>query len=168
VWARSDSTAAARRLSQELKLEVSPAADLTAATLQSDVIVTCTPAKRWFLSKDQVRPGTFIAAVGADSPDKQELEPALLAGSSVVCDLVGQCSQVGDLHHAIAAGLMTPQEIRGELGAVIAGHAPKRLKEDEIIIFDSTGTALQDTAAAALVYEGGKALANGASFAFWA
>jgi alanine dehydrogenase len=168
VWARSDATAAAQRMSEELELDVRPAPDLAAATLQSDVIVTCTSAKHWFLSKQHVRPGTFIAAVGADSPDKQELEPALLAGSSVVCDLVRQCSHVGDLHHAIAAGLMTPQEIRGELGAVIAGRAPKRLHEDEIIIFDSTGTALQDTAAAALVYEGGKQLARGASFAFWA
>jgi alanine dehydrogenase len=168
LWARSDCATAARQMSRELKLDVRPAPDLAAATLQSDVIITCTPAKRWFLSKEQVRPGTFIAAVGADSPDKQELEPALLAGSSVVCDLVGQCSLVGDLHHAIAAGLMGPGQIRGELGAVIAGLAPKRLREDEVIIFDSTGTALQDVAAAALIYESGKALARGASFAFWA
>jgi alanine dehydrogenase len=167
LWARSDCAAAARRMSRELNLDVRPAPDLTAATLQSDVIVTCTPAKRWFLSKEQVRPGTFIAAVGTDSPDKQELEPALLAGSSVVCDLVEQCSRVGDLHHAMAAGLMDAEEIRGQLGAVIAGHAPKRLQDDEVIIFDSTGTALQDTAAAALVYEGGKARAGGTSFAFW-
>jgi len=168
VWARSGSTAAARRMTEELKLDVRAAPDLAVATLQSDVIVTCTPAKHWYLGKEHVRPGTFIAAVGADSPDKQELEPALLAASSVVCDLVGQCSHVGDLHHAIAAGLMIPQEIRGELGTVIAGLAPKRLRDDETIIFDSTGTALQDTAAAALVYEGGRALARGASFAFWA
>jgi alanine dehydrogenase len=167
VWSRSNTEGFAERMSRDLKLDVRPAADLRAATLESDVIVTCTPATRWFLGAKHVRPGTFIAAVGADSPDKQELEPVLLAQSSVVCDLVAQCAQVGDLHHTIAAGLMSTRGIRGELGPVIAGLAPKRLRADETIIFDSTGTALQDTAAAAMVYERAKALGRGGSFAFW-
>jgi ornithine cyclodeaminase/alanine dehydrogenase-like protein (mu-crystallin family) len=167
VWSRGDPESFAARIAEDLDLDVRPATDLGEATRQSDVIVTCTPAKSWILGRQHVPPGAFIAAIGTDSPDKQEIEPELLAASSVVCDLVEQCAQVGDLHHAITAGLMTSGQIRGELGSVITGRAPKRHREDEIIIFDSTGTAIQDAAVAAVVYE--KALATGytKAFAFW-
>jgi ornithine cyclodeaminase/alanine dehydrogenase-like protein (mu-crystallin family) len=154
AWSRDQARAAdfAARMSAELGFPVEPAADLGAATRQSDIIVTCTPAKSWFLGAEHVRTGTFIAAVGADSPDKQEIEPALLASSAVVCDVTAQCAHVGDLHHAIAAGLMRTETVRGELGAVLVGSVPGRLNDDETIVFDSTGTALQDAAAAAHAY----------------
>lgn len=111
---------------RELNIDVQPMRDLAKATQVSDVIVTCTSAKHWFLGHRHVRPGTFVAAVGADSPNKQEIEPELLAASSVVCDLTTQCVHVGDLHHAIAAGVMRSEQVRGELGAVIVGSAPRR------------------------------------------
>lgn len=59
----------------------------------------------------------------------------------------------GDLHHALKAGTVSMAGVHGELGEVVAGMKPGRTSEDEIIIFDSTGMALQDVAAAALVYE---------------
>jgi alanine dehydrogenase len=169
AWSRDLTRAAmfAQNMTAELGIDVRPAPDLAAATRASDVIVTCTPAKKWFLGREHVRPGTFIAAVGADSPDKQELEPALLAGSSVVCDITAQCAEVGDLHHAIAAGLMGAAAVRGELGAVVAGLALARQSDTETIVFDSTGTALQDAAAAALVYEKAVQAGRGTRFAFW-
>ncbi len=151
----------------DLGLDVQATTDLGAATCASDVIVTCTPAKKWFLGREHVRAGTFVAAVGADSPDKQEIEPELLRQSAVVCDRVAQCADVGDLHHAIAGGLMSAQDVRGELGAVIAELTPGRKSAQEIVVFDSTGTALQDAAAAALVYERAIAAGAGARFAFW-
>ena len=122
---------------------------------------TCTPAKGWFLGREQVRPGTFIAAVGADSPDKQELEPALVASARVVPDILEQCAHVGELHHALAAGLMTLDEVRGELGDIVAGKLPGRTGEAEVIIFDTTGSAIQDTAAAVAVYRKALALGTG-------
>ena len=167
IWSRSGGQSYARNMSEALGIDVRVAGDLGEATRVSDVVVTCTPSKQAFLGREHIRPGTFIAAVGSDSPDKQELQPELLAHSSVVPDLLNQAAHVGDLHHAIAAGLMQPDQIRGELGAVIIGKAPRRTREAEIIIFDSTGTALQDAAAAAAVYE--KALSAGYDrrFKFW-
>jgi ornithine cyclodeaminase/alanine dehydrogenase-like protein (mu-crystallin family) len=167
VWSRSGSTEFAERMSEALDLAVEAVQELGQATRESDVIVTCTPAKRWFLGREHVRPGTFIAAIGADSPDKQEIEPELLAQSSVFCDLIEQCAQVGDLHHAIAKGLAARNAVRGELGAVVIGTAVKRVREDEIIIFDSTGTALQDAAAATVVYERALRRGGGRDFNFW-
>jgi ornithine cyclodeaminase/alanine dehydrogenase-like protein (mu-crystallin family) len=68
-------------------------------------------------------------------------------------DLVEQCATMGDLHHALTAGVMTRADVRAELGEVITGQKRGRTSDEEIIVFDSTGTALQDVAAAALVYE---------------
>jgi ornithine cyclodeaminase/alanine dehydrogenase len=147
------STTFASAMSAELGIPVSPFATLSEATAQSDVIVTCTPAKSAFLMADAIRSGTFIAAVGCDSPDKQELDPNLLANSTVVADLIDQVVHVGDTHHAIKAGLMTRNQIHAELGEVLTQRKPARSSASQTIIFDSTGTALQDVAAAAMIYK---------------
>lgn len=150
----------ATEMADELKIKVEAAEDLTKAVRASDVCVTCTPSRKYFLKKADVSPGTFIAAVGADSEDKQELEPALLASNKVVVDILDQCATIGELHHALQAGVMNKADVHAELGEVIAGKKSGRVSPDEIIIFDSTGTALQDVAAAATVYE--KAVSTGA------
>ena len=156
--------AQARRLAAELAGElgfaIEPVTDLPHALGRSDVCVTCTPARRFFVRRRDVAPGTFIAAVGADSSDKQELEPALLASSRVVVDSLEQCAAIGELHHALESGLLTRAQVHAELGEVVARRKAGRTTADEIIVFDSTGTALQDVAAAAAVYE--KAVRSGA------
>jgi ornithine cyclodeaminase/alanine dehydrogenase-like protein (mu-crystallin family) len=149
-----------REMSAELGIDVQPAGDPGAAAREADVCVTCTPSRRAFLEPGDVRPGAFIAGVGADSADKQELEPALVARCKIVVDDMEQCATIGELHHALGAGLVTRAAVHADLAAVIAGRAPGRESDDEIILFDSTGTALQDVAAAAAVYE--KAAATGA------
>ncbi|HEV2720425.1 MAG TPA: ornithine cyclodeaminase family protein [Thermoanaerobaculia bacterium] len=117
----------------------------------ADIVVTCTPSRAAFL--ERVAPGTFVAAVGADSEEKSEIAPSLLAASKVVTDVTEQCATIGDLHHAIAAGAMTRAGVHAELGEIVAGIRPGRERDDEIIVFDSTGMALQDVAAASIVYD---------------
>jgi alanine dehydrogenase len=155
----------AARAERALGLRVEPATDLRASLQRSDVCVTCTPARRAFVSVADVRSGMFVAAVGADSQGKQELEPALVASATLVVDVLQQCTEIGELQHAVAAGLMTPADVHAELAEVVDGRRPGRTREDEIIVFDSTGTALQDVAAAAVVYE--KARAAGRGLAVW-
>ena len=106
-------------------------------------------------------PGTFIAAVGADSEGKQEIDPVLVASSTLVVDVIAQCAEIGELQHALAAGLMTRDQVHAELAQVVAGQRPGRTRRDEITIFDSSGTALQDVAAAAAVYETARATGRG-------
>lgn len=149
----------ASEMSAELKIEVIAVTDLPHATGESDVCVTCTSSRRPFLMREHVRAGTFVAAIGADNPLKQELDPALLASNKVVVDVLEQCATIGDLHHAIATGVMSKSDVYAELGAIVTGRTPGRTSAEEIIIFDSTGTALQDVAAASIVYE--KALSSG-------
>jgi alanine dehydrogenase len=143
----------AEELSTELGIAITATADLAPALSESDVCVTCTPARTPFLKREFLRPGTFVAAVGADSPEKQELDPAILASSKVVVDVLDQCERIGELHHAIEEKLMSRDSVHAELGQVIAGRRSGRTSDSETIVFDSTGTALQDVAAAALVYE---------------
>lgn len=126
--------------------------DIRRAVGKSEICVTCTSSKKYFLNREYVMPGTFIAAVGSDSEDKQELDPTLLSHHTVVADSVAQCERIGELHHAIKIGMKRDQ-VYAELGEVISGYKPGRSSAEEIIIFDSTGTALQDVAAAAIVYE---------------
>ena len=149
----------AAEMTNELGIEVMVATDLGAAARGSDVIVTCTPARRWILGRGDLAPGAFVAAVGADHPEKQEIEPALMAESTVVVDVLEQCEHMGDLHHAIAAGVMTREDVAADLAGVVSGRTRGRRHDDEVVVFDSTGTALQDVAAAGLAYE--RALAAG-------
>jgi ornithine cyclodeaminase/alanine dehydrogenase-like protein (mu-crystallin family) len=137
--------------------------DWHAAARRSDIVVTCTPSTTPFVYEGDVRPGTFVAAVGADNPEKHEIAPGLLASAVVVTDVTAQCAAIGDLHHAIASGHMSAGGVHAELGAVVAGRAVGREHDRQVIIFDSTGTALQDVAAAAVVYE--RAMAGGTGVA---
>lgn len=141
-------------MAAELGIAVTPVDDLPAALQQSDICVTCTPAKKFFIHEKDVPQGMFIAAVGADNEDKQELDPALLGPKNkVVADVLAQCAAIGDLHHALLAGTATLPGVYAELGEIVCGKKPGRTSAEEITIFDSTGMALQDVASAALVYE---------------
>ncbi len=149
----------ASEMANELGIAVIVASSLAAAARQSDIVVTCTTARRWILGRGDVMPGAFVAAVGADHPEKQEIEPALMAESTVVVDVLEQCEHMGDLHHAIAAGAMTRDDVSADLAQVVSGRKTGRRAADDVVVFDSTGTALQDAAAAGLAYE--RALAAG-------
>ena len=60
-----------------------------------------------------------MAAVGADHPEKQEVEPELLSMSGVIADVLDQCVAMGDLHHALEAGVMRREDVRGELADMV-------------------------------------------------
>jgi alanine dehydrogenase len=151
--------ALAAKAATRLGIHVEASRELRIALRGSDVCVTCTPSRQAFVMAADVAPGTFIAAVGADHRGKQELEPALVASATLVVDVLEQCAEIGELQHALTAGLMTRDDVHAELADVVTGRRPGRTRSDEITIFDSSGTALQDVAAAMAVYE--KACATG-------
>jgi ornithine cyclodeaminase/alanine dehydrogenase len=150
----------------ETDIEIIPVDDFADATLASQVIVTCTSSRTAFLGRRHVSPGTFIAAVGADNDDKQELETDLLAQSRVVVDLLDQCAGIGELHHALDAGVMTRTDVVAELGEIVSGRKRPEFSSEDIIVFDSTGSAIQDVAAAGIIYERIKSADIGLSMEF--
>jgi alanine dehydrogenase len=155
AWDGAPHTAAlyARDMCATLGCEIIPTHHYRDVVGRCDVIVTCTASRVPLLAADDVSPGTFVAGVGADSENKHELAPALLARSTVVVDVLDQCARIGDLHHAIDAGAMTRDDVHAELADVVSGRRSGRHSADEITVFDSTGTALEDVAAAAMLYE---------------
>ncbi|HXI32619.1 MAG TPA: ornithine cyclodeaminase family protein [Gemmatimonadales bacterium] len=143
----------ARAMRRAVKAEITIVDSPRAAARPSDIVITCTSSHEPLLTAGDVMAGSFVAGVGADHPEKNELAPALLAASRVVVDVLDQAATIGDLHHALAAGAMTREDVAAELGAIVAGRAPGRTTAEQVFVFDSTGMALQDVAAAVVVYE---------------
>jgi alanine dehydrogenase len=119
----------------------------------ADIVVTTTPSRSPIVKSDWIRPGTHINAIGADAPGKQELETALLLRSRVFVDRSEQAFHSGEVNVPLSRGELRAEQIAGELGDVVAGKNPGRLTAEDVTIFDSTGLAVQDVAAAARVYE---------------
>ena len=158
VYAIDTSEDAARAFSRDT------GARIVDAPVEADIVVTCTPARAPVLHR--AARGTFVAAVGADSSEKREIAADLMASAKVVTDVTEQCVAIGDLRHAIVEGRMTREDVHAELGDVVACRRPGRESDDEVVVFDSTGMALQDVAAAALVYERALALGRGRTIEF--
>jgi ornithine cyclodeaminase/alanine dehydrogenase-like protein (mu-crystallin family) len=136
------------------------ASTIPEATRGADVIVTCTSGGAYVLDRADVGPGGFVAAVGTDNPHKREIQPRLMAAARVVVDDLAQCLAGGDLHHAVAAGAMVEADVHADLARVVAGrHAP--IAASDIVVFDSTGVAIEDAAAADRIYERARELGLG-------
>jgi alanine dehydrogenase len=140
------------RQAQSSGLTVTVARTAAECARGADIIVTCTPSTTPILHRADIDPGCFIAAVGTDSPAKHELAPDLMAAALVVPDDLTQAAEMGDTHHAIRAGAMTPASIHAELRAIVSGRAAGRTSPNELFVFDSTGMAIEDLAAADLIF----------------
>jgi ornithine cyclodeaminase len=120
---------------------------------QCNLVVTCTPAKEPLLVASDLLPGTHITAIGADTPQKQELDAAILGRADmVVADSIEQCLVRGEIHRAIQVGEIGQLEVI-ELGQVIAGETAGRTTEEQITVADLTGVAVQDIVIASAVYQ---------------
>ncbi len=151
LWARDDEKAksAAADLSEKLGIAVTASADPQSAVTSADVIVTTTPSAHPLVKREWLRAGQHITAMGSDQSHKQELEVECLAlAARYVADRLSQTEILGELHHAIEAGVMEPNAELIELGDIAAGKSAGRMSEDEITICDLTGTGVQDTAIA--------------------
>lgn len=151
IWGRS--AGAAEALAQDLTAEGVDAQATTsvdALCRSCNVIITCTPADKPILPDAAVQPGTHIVALGADSPGKQELDPALFRRASIVLtDDHAQCLHHGEFGHGVNTGNISA-EADGLLGDLLAGRTvPSR--SGDITIADLTGLAAQDIAIADLV-----------------
>jgi len=103
--------------------------------------------------------------MGSDAEHKNEIAPAVLARvDAYVADRLSQTRVLGELNHAIAAGLVAADADFAELGQVIAGQRPGRTAPEQITLCDLTGTGAQDTAIASLAYQRAVAAGKGLSF----
>jgi ornithine cyclodeaminase len=154
AWGRDPTKLAA--YCEEMKNEgffIHPTLDIAEVAASCNLIVTATAATAPLLLEEQIRPGTHITAMGSDTPDKQELDPAILHKADlIVADSISQCMERGEIAHALRVGLVRPSGLV-ELGHIISGQAPGRTLAEQITIADLTGVAVQDIAIAKAVYE---------------
>ncbi|TKX80553.1 ornithine cyclodeaminase family protein [Halorubrum sp. SD626R] len=143
-----------------------------------DVLSTVTPVEDPIVGPDDVGEHTHINAMGADAAGKHELADELLLDATVVIDDREQCTHSGEINVPYTAGTLTDDDIYGEIGEIVVGARPGRAGVDAggnapatgdegvsgVTVFDSTGLAIQDVAAARVVYEQADEVDNGYPF----
>ncbi|QLL65842.1 ectoine utilization protein EutC [Sinorhizobium mexicanum] len=166
IWARdaAKAEATAKALAEKLGFPVKAAIDPKAAVTGADIVVTTTPSEAPILKAEWLQPGQHVTAMGSDAEHKNEIEPRAIAETTYVADSLRQTRRLGELHHAIAAGLVAADAEFAELGQVIAGLKPGRTGTEEITIADLTGTGIQDTAIATLAFTRAEAADAGTTF----
>ena len=124
------------------------------AVRDADIICTLTPAKEAYLTRAMVKPGAHINAVGTFSPVTREAASDLVAAARLYSDYTPACrKESGEYLVPLKEGLITESHIIGSVGELLLGKAPGRQKESDITLFDALGLAVEDIAAARLVYE---------------
>lgn len=145
VWGRSESALQAYRRSAEAEgFRVHITQDAAELAAHCQLIITTTPSREPILRATDIRPGTHITAVGADSHGKQELESGLVARADVLLtDSVSQCTEYGEIATAYRQGLLASIPIV-ELGTALAQGKKVRSDPEQITLADLTGLAIQD------------------------
>jgi len=144
-------------MSEQLKIPIEPVEDIKDAVIEADIIVTVTPSRKALVMKEWIQEGVHINAIGADGPGKQELDPFIVKrADKVVVDSLDQCRIIGEIQHALADGLITEDDVYAEIGQILIGEKKGRETNEEITLFDATGLAAQDIAAANIVFKQAK------------
>lgn len=156
IWSRTEASLERFLAAQRPRyphLEISGTTDVRTAVEGADVIVTGTHAREWLVDDAWVKDGAHIAALGADLAGEQEIDPRTLQRGRVFVDDIRQCREDGEINVALREGLISEDDVAGEIGKVICGELEGRQSDDQVTVFDSTGIALQDSATVPLEYE---------------
>ncbi|MFD1632138.1 ornithine cyclodeaminase family protein (plasmid) [Haloplanus ruber] len=118
-----------------------------------DVLSTVTPVEDPIVSAADLGGRTHVNAIGADAPGKRELAADVINTAKLVIDDHEQCIHSGEINVPWSEGLIDESDIDAELGEIVTGQRDGRVAVDGVTVFDSTGLAIQDVAAAHIVYE---------------
>ncbi len=156
VWDRAEKASA--KYAEEMGIKYNQASiysvkDISKAVQGADIIVTATPSRKPLVSVEWVDDGTHINCIGADAPGKQELDPAVLVKSKIVIDDWSQSCHGGEINVPLAEGIITKEDIWGDICEIVAGLKRGRTSPEEVTVFTSTGLAIQDAATAKIAYK---------------
>ncbi|WP_254272627.1 ornithine cyclodeaminase family protein [Haloarcula marina] len=129
-----------------------------------DVLSTITPVESPIVERSWLGDRTHVNAIGADAAGKHEHDDQTLLDAKLVIDDYEQCTHSGEINVPWSAGVLSDADLYGELGPIVAGDLDGRTPEDGLTVFDSTGLAIQDVAAAHVAYEGARAAGAGTDF----
>lgn len=167
IWARdigkAETFAAQLQYASELNIRVCASVD--EAMTGADIAVTCTPSREPLIADHHLSPGLHITAMGSDAEHKNEIAASALAKvDRYVADRLSQTRVLGELHHALTAGVLRDESALTELGQIVAGQRPGRSDDHQITLCDLTGTGAQDTAIANLAFARAMAAGRGLHF----
>jgi alanine dehydrogenase len=156
VWDRAEK--ASVKYAEEMGIKYDQASiysvkDITKAVQGADIIVTATPSRKPLVSVEWVDDGTHINCIGADAPGKQELDPAVLVKSKIIIDDWSQSCHGGEINVPLAEGMITKEDVWGDICEIVAGLKRGRTSPEEVTVFTSTGLAIQDAATAKIAYK---------------
>jgi ornithine cyclodeaminase/alanine dehydrogenase-like protein (mu-crystallin family) len=157
IWSRNH--AAALRVAGELSFagcSIAASADLEQAVRQADVVSCATLATEPIIRGAWLGAGSHLDLIGGFTPQMREADDACFAGSRLYVDTVEALQKSGDLLGPMSRGVFAAENIAGTLESLIRGQAAGREGADVRTVFKSVGTALEDLAAAMLVYESSK------------
>jgi ornithine cyclodeaminase/alanine dehydrogenase len=137
----------------EKELEIIAESNLENAVKESDIIITATPSREPMIKKEWVKAGTHFSCIGADMPGKEEIDYNIFEGARVFVDDLKQCMHMGELEIPIKKGVIKPEDVAGEIGDIINDRFAGRLNDEQITIYDATGTALLDLITAQLAFK---------------
>ncbi len=144
---RAEAFAKEMKATHGVAVEAAPSAEV--ACRGADIVITVTPSREPLVHASWVESGMHITAVGSDGPEKQELDVDVLAKTDkVVADSLDQCLRLGEIHHAVEAGVLAREDVYAEIGEIAAGLKPGRQSDQEITVADLTGVGVQDAAVA--------------------
>jgi ornithine cyclodeaminase len=156
VWGRNSDTA--REVADGLAkhgLAALAIDDLDTALTSADVITCVTGATTPLIKGALVQAGTHVDLIGAFSPEMRESDDDLVRRATVFVDTRTDGIVAGDLGQPLADGIITLDAIEADLAELVGGIHPGRTSDDEITMFKSVGLALEDLAAARLVFDRG-------------
>jgi ornithine cyclodeaminase len=159
IWARSKEKAqqtlekiATHSATQSYQLQITT--DLALASQEADIISCATTSKEPLIAARNLKAGTHVDLVGGFRPDMREADDALMAAAALFVDTyAGACNEAGDIVQPQQAGLITSASVLAELAELVHGKHAGRQHTDEITVFKSVGTALEDLCAANLVWQ---------------
>ena len=154
VWARD--ARKAQQLAQEWRsqgIQARVAADLQAACGEADIVSCATLATEPVVHGAWLRPGTHLDLIGSFTPAMREADDACFSGASLYLDTAEALKKSGELLGPLQRKVFALDDVRGTLATLARGEAGGRATESERTVFKSVGLALEDLAAAVLVYE---------------
>lgn len=154
IW--NHNAAQAQRLASQMagaSYSVSVSDDLQVACANADIISCATLSKEPLVRGEWLRPGTHLDLVGAFTPSMREVDDDTICRASVYLDTPAALTEGGDIAIAIRKGVIQDKAVKGDLSGLCRGEYAGRSHEDEITLFKSLGAAIEDLAAAALVWQ---------------
>ncbi|MFQ6053517.1 MAG: ornithine cyclodeaminase family protein, partial [Candidatus Bathyarchaeia archaeon] len=141
-------------MSKEVGVDIVAAASAAEAAEGSDIVITCTPSPKPFLTGEMLADGAHVSAIGADTSAKRELDTSVLTrADKLVVDFRPQAFVVGDFAVPLKEGAIKESDVYAELGEIVTGKKAGRTSDSEVTLFKATGLAIQDVGTAFKVYQ---------------